>query len=69
MVWFDSEAVARAEYDEDEATLLVWFHGNEHPYAYYDVPEEVFHALCEADSKGRFMQLHVIDRYQYSPPG
>jgi hypothetical protein len=68
MMWFDSEAVTRAEYDEDDATLLVWFHGNESPYAYYDVPEEVFHALCETESKGRFMQQHVIDRYQYSPP-
>lgn len=69
MVWFDSEAITRAEYDEDDATLLLWFRGNTEPHAYYDVPEEVFLDLCTAQSKGRFVQQHIIGHYQYSPPG
>ncbi|MFN4209257.1 MAG: KTSC domain-containing protein [Devosia sp.] len=68
MAWFDSEAIARAEYDGEDATLFIWFRGNERPYAYCAVPEEIFHALCDAESKGRFVQEHIIDRYQYAPP-
>ena len=68
MVRFDSEAVERAEHDADARTLFVWFRGNERPYAYHDVPEDVFHALCDAESQGRFMQQQVIGHYPYSPP-
>lgn len=66
---FDSSAIARAEYDADAGVLLIWFRNDEQPYAYRAVPEDLFHALCEAESKGRFHREHILDKYEFAPPG
>jgi hypothetical protein len=65
---FESSAIARAEYDADARVLLIWFRDDAAPYAYRDVPEDIFHALCDAPSKGRFHRDHILDRFDYSPP-
>ena len=66
---FESSAIARAEYDADARVLLIWFRDDGAPYAYRDVPEDIFHALCDASSKGRFHREHILDMFEYSPPG
>lgn len=34
-------------------------------YRYLAVPADVYQALCEADSKGRYFNDHVRDRYVF----
>lgn len=68
MPYFRSTAIERAEYDAETATLWLWFVDSGGPYAYRAVPGEVFEALCEAASQGRFYNEHVRDRYEVSPP-
>ncbi|HEY1386109.1 MAG TPA: KTSC domain-containing protein [Dongiaceae bacterium] len=34
-------------------------------YRYFDVPPEVYRALMEADSKGRFYNERIRDAYRY----
>lgn len=65
---FNSTAILRAEYDEDSATLRLWFRESGGPYDYRDVPAEVFDALCAADSQGRYFAAHIRDRYEVVPP-
>lgn len=68
MVHFDSSAIRRAEYDADERLLQLWFKGDGLPYGYRKVPEEIFDALCAADSQGRFFAAHIRDQYEVVLP-
>ena len=68
MVRFDSSAIWRAEYDPEQRLLQLWFTGDALPYGYRDVLEEVFEALCAADSQGRYFAAHIRDRYEVIPP-
>jgi hypothetical protein len=68
MVRFDSSAMWQADYDADEHLLLIWFTGDDKPYGYRDVPEDVFEELCGADSQGRYFAAHIRDRYEVIPP-
>ncbi len=68
MPWFDSTAIARAEYDPDNRVLQIWFRPSGGPYDHLDVPEEVFHDLCTAASPGRYYNRHIRDRYEVVPP-
>ncbi|WP_240231443.1 KTSC domain-containing protein [Devosia lacusdianchii] len=68
MVYFDSKAIRRAEYDADARVLYLWFRESSGPYGYRDVPEDVFDSLCAAESQGRFYREQILDRYEYSPP-
>ena len=45
--------------------LLVQFESGER-YVYVGVPAEVCRSFVDADSKGRFFQLHVRDRYPFN---
>jgi hypothetical protein len=67
-----SEAIAQIEYDADAATLFVRFTSGEW-YAYLGVPAPVHAAFVAAESKGRFFQDHIRDRYPHrgplAPPG
>lgn len=65
---FDSTAVLRAEYDAESRVLYLWFPDSTGAYGYRDVPEDVFDALCDAPSKGRFFSDHIRDRYDHIPP-
>ena len=62
-----SEAVAAIEYDAPSRTLFVRFTSGEW-YGYSDVPQQVHDAFEAADSKGRFFQDHIRDRYAYAGP-
>jgi len=61
----DSTAISEIDYDTDRAKLLVRFASGER-YVYVGVPAEVCRSFVEADSKGRFFQLHVRDRYPFN---
>jgi hypothetical protein len=61
----DSTAISEIDYDTDRAKLLVRFASGER-YVYVGVPAEDCRSFVEADSKGRFFQLHVRDRYPFN---
>lgn len=67
MVLVQSEAVAQIEYDPPSRTLFVRFTSGEW-YSYFDVPARVRDAFGAAESKGRFFQDHIRDRYAYQGP-
>ena len=68
MPYFRSTAIERAEYDTETATLLLWFVESGGPCAYRAVPEDVFEALCDAASQGRYYNERIRDRYEVRPP-
>lgn len=60
-----SAAISEIDYDAERAKLLVRFTSGER-YVYVGVPDDVHRSLVEADSMGRFFQLHVRDRYPFN---
>ena len=64
----DSTAISEIDYDAERAKLLVRFASGER-YVYVGVPDEIHRSFVEADSKGRFFQLHVRDRYPFNRLG
>lgn len=63
----DSQAIAAIEYDPDSRTLFVRFTSGEW-YGYAGVSADAHAAFAAAESKGRFFQEHVRDRYAYEGP-
>jgi len=60
-----SAAIREIDYDAERAKLLVRFSSGEH-YVYVGVPGEVHRSFLEADSKGRFFQAEIRDRYPFN---
>jgi lysyl-tRNA synthetase class 2 len=60
----ESTAISEIDYDRRDHTLRVRFASGER-YAYADVAPAVHRAFVEAESKGRFFQAHIRDRYPY----
>jgi lysyl-tRNA synthetase class 2 len=61
----ESAAIQDIDYDVERAKLLVRFQSGEQ-YVYVGVPGEVHRSFLEADSKGRFFQAEIRDRYPYN---
>jgi lysyl-tRNA synthetase class 2 len=61
----DSAAISEIDYDAARTKLLVRFMSGER-YVYVGVPGEVHRSFVEADSKGRFFQQQIRDRYPYN---
>ena len=61
----DSTAISEIDYDAERTKLLVRFMSGER-YVYVGVPGEVHRSFVEADSKGRFFQLQIRDRYPFN---
>lgn len=61
----ESTAISEIDYDAERAKLLVRFQSGEQ-YAYVGVPEEVCRSFVEAESKGRFFQQQIRDRYPFN---
>ena len=59
-----SASLAAFGFDSATETLEVEFQ-NERVYRYYGVPWSVFADLQQADSKGRFFNSHIRNRYPY----
>jgi lysyl-tRNA synthetase class 2 len=61
----DSTAISDIDYDAERAKLLVRFISGE-LYVYVGVPGEVHRSFVEAESKGRFFQSQIRDRYPFN---
>lgn len=61
----ESAAIHEIDYDAERSKLLVRFESGER-YVYVGVPGEVHRSFLEADSKGRFFQAEIRDRYPYN---
>jgi lysyl-tRNA synthetase class 2 len=61
----DSIAISEIDYDAARTKLLVRFMSGER-YVYVGVPGEVHRSFVEADSKGRFFQQQIRDRYPFN---
>ncbi len=61
----DSTAISAIDYDRERAKLFVRFVSGEQ-YVYVGVPGEVHRSFCDAESKGRFFQSEIRDRYPYN---
>ncbi|WP_305699374.1 KTSC domain-containing protein [Phenylobacterium sp.] len=60
----DSDAISEIAYDARRGRLVVRFRGGK-TYAYRDVPAGVHEAFIAAESKGRFFQDEIRDRYGF----
>lgn len=60
----ESSAIRAIAYDAGRKRLQVTFVSGE-DYAYDRVPPRVHRAFVEAESKGRFFQAQIRDRYPY----
>jgi lysyl-tRNA synthetase class 2 len=61
----ESAAIREIDYDAERTKLLVRFMSGEQ-YVYVGVPGEVHRSFLEADSKGRFFQAEIRDRYPFN---
>ncbi|HLZ74296.1 KTSC domain-containing protein [Phenylobacterium sp.] len=61
----DSTAISDIDYDAERTKLLVRFVSGER-YVYVGVPGEVHRSFVEADSKGRFFQAEIRNRYPFN---
>ena len=61
----DSTAISEIDYDPERAKSLARFISGER-YVYVGVPGEVHRSFVEADSKGRFFQSQIRDRYPFN---
>lgn len=65
MTHVDSSNVEAVGYDEDSSTLQVEFK-NGATYQYFDVPENIFFGLRDADSVGGYLAARIKGAYRYS---
>ncbi len=68
MEWFEtpeSSNIARFRYEIETFTLEVEFK-NGNIYQYFDVPEPVYEAFCQADSKGQFLGQNIRGAFRYA---
>jgi lysyl-tRNA synthetase class 2 len=61
----DSTAISEIDFDSERGKLLVRFTSGER-YVYVGVPGEVCRSFVEAESKGRFFQAQIRDRYPFN---
>lgn len=61
----ESAAIREIDYDADRSKLLIRFVSGER-YVYVGVPAEVCRSFVDADSKGRFFQSQIRDRYPFN---
>ena len=61
----ESAAISEIDYDAQRTKLVVRFVSGER-YVYVGVPGEVHRSFVDADSKGRFFQQKIRDRYPFN---
>jgi hypothetical protein len=59
-----SSMLRAAGYDEKTREFDVIFNNGD-VYRYENVPRSKYAAFLKAESKGTYMQTHIIDRYPY----
>ena len=62
---FQSSNIALLKYDSETWTLEVTFHGGS-TYHYFDVPENIWDGLKNADSQGVFLNAQIKGHFRYS---
>jgi len=70
MVWeifdgFQSSNIAALRYDLETWTLEVTFHGGA-TYHYFDVTNDTWEGLKNADSQGVFLNANIKGHYRYT---
>ena len=63
-----SSNLASVGYSPDTETLEIEFL-NGSVYQYYNVPENMYHQLMGAGSKGKFLHTYIKNAYPYSRVG
>jgi lysyl-tRNA synthetase class 2 len=61
----ESTAIREIDYDADREKLFVRFVSGER-YVYVGVPGDLCRSFEAADSKGRFFQAEIRDRYPFN---
>lgn len=60
-----SSMIAAAGYDSKHRILTVLYNTGR-AYEYFNVPPEEFQGLMMADSKGKYMNSHILKVYPYA---
>lgn len=60
-----SSNIASIGYDENTSTLVIEFLNNS-IYQYFDVPQQIYQGLMQADSHGQFLAQNIKGVYRYS---
>lgn len=60
----ESSAIERIDYAADRELLFVTFTGRRR-YIYFDVPPHIYRRFLKADSRGRFFNSLIRDRYDF----
>jgi len=61
---FNSSTLFSASYIEESKVLEVKFNRGA-IYRYFDIPKEIFVALCEAESAGSFFNKNIAAKFKY----
>jgi hypothetical protein len=61
---FDSSAIGRAAYEDEARTLDLWYAGGDR-YRYFDVPMEIYRALCSSPSAGEYVNREIKPRFRF----
>jgi KTSC domain len=64
-VLVESSAITAIGYDSDALQLEVEFRSGA-VYQYYGVPPEIHAALLRSESKGRYLNAKIRNRFEYS---
>ena len=59
-----SAAVRKIHYKPDLEELSIWFGPDFRRYKYFGVPEHMFEALRDAESRGRFFNQFIKGRFE-----
>ncbi len=65
MIQVNSSNIEQVAYDPTTATLLVHFHGGGQ-YSYAGVPQDVFDALLNSESKGKYFNKYIKTSYSHT---
>ena len=68
MHYVDSSTVEAIGYDEGAQELHVRFVRSGHTYVYFNVERWVFDEFMQSDSKGTYLNQHIVGRYDYDGP-
>jgi hypothetical protein len=61
----NSSNIAEIGYDESTSTLEIMFLNNS-IYQYFDVSQQIYQALMQADSQGQYLAQNIKGVYRYS---
>lgn len=61
-----SAAIRHVHYKPEIEELSIWFGPEFRRYKYFGVPTHVYEALTQAESRTRFFNQFIRDRFEYS---